>query len=241
MERRSSLRRAAIALGIGALSLTAFTLGVRAYTADEPSNPEVRHDRPVDVERRGNYTIHKDITATMFWVGEAADESNDFIHNRSSAWIEDWQSAYGGVDDPNNRCGHLPCTFVPQENPFYFALPYNDLDEHGKRKASAKRIPWYNEVIGDNPKSVIKNRWIKITFGDKTAYAQWEDIGPFEYDDFGYVFGTGRPESDRAGIDLSPATAIWLKLDGRGNVSWQFVKESDVPKGPWRETITRSN
>ena len=37
-------------------------------------------------------------------------------------------------------------------------------------------------------KSVIKNKWIKITANGKTAYAQWEDCGPFIYDDFNYVF-----------------------------------------------------
>ncbi len=180
---------------------------------------------------------HDNITATVFWVGEGADESNANIHNRSSAWVEDWVAAYGGVDDPENRCNMLPCGFAPQENPFYFALPYNDLDESCKAKPSQTEIPWYN---GPPPEghSIVKDRWARIEFAGKVAFAQWEDAGPFGEDDFDYVFRGEAPQSTRAGIDLSPATAEYLGIDGRDKVSWEFVDEADVPDGPWHQTIT---
>lgn len=184
-------------------------------------------------------TVRHNITATVFWVGEGADESNANIHNRSSAWVEDWVGTFGGVDDPDDRCGLLPCGFTPQENPFYFALPYNDLDESCQAKPTQAQIPWYEDTPPEGY-SIVKDRWAKISFAGKVAFAQWEDAGPFGEDDFGYVFGDTAPASDRAGIDLSPATAEYLGINGRDQVSWEFVDESDVPSGPWRQTITKT-
>lgn len=186
------------------------------------------------------YPTHPNITATVFWVGEEGDESNDFIQNRSSLWMDDWQSAYGGVDDPNDRCEYRPCAFTPKENPFYFALPYADTNEAGaKPKEQLKKIPWYS---GSFPESgtTLKNRWIKVERNGKTVYAQWEDVGPFGEDDINYVFGTANPKEKRAGIDLSPATASYLSIDGRATVSWQFVDDKQVPSGPWKSIITTS-
>lgn len=184
-------------------------------------------------------TAHNNITTTVFWVGEGADESNANIHNRSSTWVEDWVGAFGGIDDPENRCDLLPCDFTPKENPFYFALPYNDLDESCQTKPSQADIPWYN---GPPPEghSIVKDRWIKITFAGKVAYAQWADAGPFGEKDFDYVFRNAPPQSDRAGLDISPATAEYLGMDGRDQTSWEFVDEADVPDGPWRQIITKT-
>lgn len=238
-NRKYLANRVVLAIVIAGAAALALFVGFRSTSSDHPEvtlGQQSEKSEPQEV-----YPMHKNITATVFWVGEDADKSNAFIHNRSSAWIEDWVTAYGGVDDPSNRCEHLPCGFKPKENPFYFALPYNDLDDKGNRKPSAKKIPWYEDVISSNPTSVVKNRWISITFNGRVAYAQWEDTGPFEDNDFDYVFGKDRPRSRQAGLDLSPATTSWLGINGRANVSWQFVKKSDVPDGPWRKTITKSN
>jgi hypothetical protein len=43
-----------------------------------------------------------------------------------------------------------------------------------------------------------------------------------------------------AGIDLSPAVHDYLSLNGESKISWQFVKESDVPIGLWKDIITTS-
>jgi hypothetical protein len=48
-----------------------------------------------------------------------------------------WEGHFGGVDDPDRRDGYFLEGFVPKENPFYFALPYTDYDEHGRKKSSA--------------------------------------------------------------------------------------------------------
>jgi len=190
------------------------------------------------------FPLHKDINSTVFWVGEPADASNGYIQNSDSAWDISWKENFGGFDDPNNRNGYLP-PFQPLENPFYFALPFNDFTDEGEKKQDLSNyVPWAS--AGDDPvNSILKNRWIKIQQGEKTAYAQWEDSGPYVYDDWRYVFGSGseRPangENENAGLDVSPAVRDYLGLNGMGLVDWQFVDESQVPDGPWNKVITRS-
>ncbi|HZS73365.1 MAG TPA: polysaccharide deacetylase family protein, partial [Candidatus Nitrosotalea sp.] len=145
----------------------------------------------------GKYPWHQNIVTTYFWVGEPADADNSYNDNLSSAWDDNWTSRYGGVDDPNTRNGYLPSGFVPKENPFYFALPYNDFNDDGTRKDNAYDVVYWSseKKTWDDSESMVKNRWIEITKGDKTAYAQWEDSGPFVYDDSNYVFGNARPEN----------------------------------------------
>ena len=190
------------------------------------------------------YPLHKNIIATTFWIGESASGSNAFISNVASAWDDNWQVHYGGVDDPKNRDGFYPADFTPQENPFYFALPYNDFDANGNRKTDVNKIIyWANDFSWDASQSMLKNQWIKITHNGISAYAQWEDVGPFGEDDSSYVFGAKLPQSqsnNNAGLDLSPAIQTFLNLSGEGSVDWQFVKEADVPAGPWKDIITTS-
>jgi hypothetical protein len=217
-------------------------------TDDKPASQTatVQDSKKGSPDSRSGSMVHHGIIATVFWVGEAGTEDNDFIQNRSSAWQDDWMGHFGGEDYPDNRCGNYPCGFTPKENPFYFALPFNDIQENGRPKGNSvlSRITWY----AGQPKpgtTLIKNRWVEVTneVTGKTVYLQWEDVGPFGEDDVNYVFGTSRPAERRAGIDLSPAGATYLGFggsDGRGQVSWHFVDESQVPAGPWKEVITTS-
>lgn len=227
-------------IGAGVLVAASAYIVVETSGGESYKNAAERENEsiPTDAE---NYPMHENIITTVFWVGEAGDvTTNDNIHNKSSVWVEDWDKAFGGIDDPNDRCGYKPCGFEPKENPFYFALPFNDYDENGLKPISELNvIPWFDGQLKDG-ESVIKNRWIKITYQGKVVYAQWEDAGPFGEDDADYVFGDDRPSEPRAGLDVSPAVADFLRLDGRGNTSWQFIEEIDVPDGPWREIITTS-
>lgn len=204
--------------------------------------PPTHYKRETD-EKTVSNAVHKKAVTTYFWVGEKPDESNSFISNSKSAWDEAWLSHYGGVDDPEKRCGFKPCGFVPKENPFYFALPYNDLDDLGERKLSAKNIPWYSHEKDSGKISLLKNRWIEIEHKGKTCYAQWEDVGPLETDDFEYVFGNnGTPRNTfgmKAGLDVSPAGRDCLELTGNGEVLWRFVEAQEVPQGAWKEIVTR--
>jgi hypothetical protein len=190
------------------------------------------------------YPLHTNITATLFWAGEEADKDNKDISNLPSAWDEKWSGHYGGVDDPKKRNGYLPAKFTPKENPFYFALPYNDFTKNGKRKQEvATLVPWAKDAAWGKNESVLKNHWVKVSKGDKVVYAQWEDVGPFNEDDTAYVFGGAQPKSKtnkHAGIDLSPAVNDYLGLKDIDTVDWQFVDAKDVPDGPWKEIVTTS-
>lgn len=183
----------------------------------------------------------KEVTATVFWIGEGPSPDNGNIPNRASVWCDDWESAFGGVDDPTQRNGYLPAGFLPKENPFYFALPYSDFF-HGKRKANVDRIPWVADSEAPRPRpreSVVKNRWIKVTYSGRIVYGQWQDAGPLGEDDVEYVFGSANPKR-AVGLDMSPAMADYLQFPGKAKASWEFVDELNVPNGPWRQIITRS-
>jgi hypothetical protein len=187
------------------------------------------------------YPLHTQVTTTVFWVGESAGPGN--IANAQSAWDERWQEHFGGVDDPHRRRGSRPAGFVPRENPFYFALPYNDL-AGGRRKADAAAVvPWASGRTWGLGESMCKNRWVRITRGSRSCYAQWEDVGPFRTDDAAYVFGSAAPQNPRnqqAGLDVSPAVREHLALGGMDKVDWQFVEAGSVPDGPWKEIVTTS-
>lgn len=181
----------------------------------------------------------KSVTTTVFWVGETAGEENGFIANHASAWDEDWRQSYGDIDSETEREGYMPASFQPKENPFYFALPYNDIAPDGTRKPSASSCPNKSDL----PHSWCKNSWIMIKAHGKVTYAQWEDVGPYEDDDATYVFGNKPPKNQigaKAGLDVSPAVRDYLKLKDVDTTQWQFITYSQIPDGPWKRTITSS-
>lgn len=201
-----------------------------AQSQSRPQNPS------------GDFPDHTKITTTVFWVGEPGDADNGNIPNKGSAWDAQWQAHYGGVDDPVHRSTYRPAGFTPSENPFYVALPYNDFDASGHRKATAGACQRLL-VHPDEHYSYCKNVWLAVRNGDKTVYAQWEDVGPFIEDDPSYVFGNAAPRNTTgagAGLDVSPAVRDYLGLNDVDKTSWQFVNPLDVPEGPWKTTITTS-
>jgi hypothetical protein len=178
------------------------------------------------------------IVTTVFWVGEQAGGNNP-VPNFRSSWDLNWQSNYGGFDTPekSERRNYIPVNFVPRQNPFYFALPYNDVS-HGQFKPEAPLvIPWFKQAYMGQGQSVCWHHWIAIRKGNRTCYAQWEDCGPFRTDHFQYVFGNERPKPNLnhgAGLDVSPAVRDYLGLQPTDVTDWQFVNTQDVPAGPWR-------
>ncbi len=189
--------------------------------------------------------IHRNIITTIFWIGEDASEDNGNIPNQASAWDDMWMTNYGGVDTPDKRNGYYPKDFIPKENPFYVALPYNDFDDNGEKKPNlSSYIPWVKQKDTKSTKSVCKNRWVMITKNGKSVFAQWEDVGPFGEDDVAYVFGDAKPKNsinNHAGLDVSPAVRDYLGLKDIDKTTWQFVDEKDVPDGPWKEIVTDKN
>ena len=81
----------------------------------------------------------RNVTATVFWVGELPTENNP-TPNVKSAWDQNWQANFGGYDEPDRRNGYLPADFTPSLNPFYVALPYNDVAKGGVHQASDRPV-----------------------------------------------------------------------------------------------------
>lgn len=204
------------------------------------------------------YPVHRGITATVFWIGEPKGNGSS-ENNALSAWDDRWLEHYGGIDSPGRRSarnGYFPTAFRPRENPFYLDLPYNDFDDKGvPRPDRLKVVPWAPALKpqlavfaqSEAPFSLLKNRWVKLRRGSRVCYAQWEDSGPYVYDDSRYVFGsaTAKPASrraNRAGLDVSPAVRDCLAFRGLNNadnrVDWQFVDAAQVPPGPWKRVVT---
>jgi hypothetical protein len=209
---------------------------VFAYDAMQ-SKPAIRAE---PVSFHSSYPWRIDISTTVFWVGEPASfKSPD---NRRSAWDRDWMVDYGGTDTPliSSREHFRPIAFVPRQNPFYVALPYNDQCHQcpgGIRPEASKVIPWFDPVVAAQGKSNLKGRWLAIRKAGLTCFAQWEDVGPFQIDHWEYVFGNERPRPNRnqdAGLDVSPAVRDYLGLNGIDVTDWRFVEQGEVPDGPWK-------
>ena len=187
----------------------------------------------------GRFPWKTNIVTTVFWVGETPTVNNP-VPNRSSSWDINWMSNFGGYDtpDPSQRRGYIPARFTPRLNPFYIALPYNDV-ERGHHKPEARSvIPWFREAFERDGKSVCENRWVAVrTRAGKICYAQWSDCGPFRTDHWQYVFGDERPKPNLnrgAGLDVSPAVRDYLGLNASWDVTdWKFVDFREVPHGPW--------
>lgn len=96
---------------------------------------------------------------------------------------------------------------MPRENHFYLDLPYDDINV--AKDERCKIIPWANDPgykgnCTNSKFSYMKNRWVKLTKGDKVCYGQIQDAGPADdenpkgqsrskgkllYRDAPYVFG----------------------------------------------------
>jgi hypothetical protein len=188
-------------------------------------------------EVEGRYPWKRSIVTTVFWIGEDATANNP-VPNHSSSWDKDWAKSYGGFDDPNRsrRSGYVPVKFIPRQNPFYCALPYNDKAATGHRPEAPHVVPWFKEAYQGPAVSTCKGRWVEIRRGDRVVYAQWEDAGPFRTDHWQYVFGDERPKPNLnkgAGLDVSPAVRDYLGLQETDVTDWKFVEFSEVPRGPW--------
>jgi hypothetical protein len=211
-------------------------------TGSQPTEPV----RPVQSSQRILYPWKQFITCTIFWIGETPTDRNPTPNNKSS-WDQAWQANFGGFDDPDpaNRIANFstgdfrPKNFIPKLNPFYIALPYNDVQSWRAHKPEASKvIPWFARMRPEPGETVCKGRWIQIYRGGRSCYGQWEDCGPWETDDWEFVFGNKPPKTSQngaAGIDLSPAIRDYLGLKSGDKVHWRFVEAGQVPYGPWKK------
>jgi hypothetical protein len=192
---------------------------------------------PWSVDR---YTWHYQTRATVFWVGEKPTARNP-VSNVASSWDPNWETNFGGYDHPFKRDGYQPAGFTPLMNPFYIALPYNDVMKGGEHRPEASEvIPWFWRDYRGPGISVCEDRWVAVHHQGRVCYAQWKDVGPFAVDDWRYVFQGERPRpnpNQNAGIDISPAVRDFLQLGGNADVDWRFVEEVEIPRGPWGRWI----
>jgi hypothetical protein len=147
--------------------------------------------------RAGNSRRHpwkNNIVTTVFWVGEQPTQNNP-VPNCKSSWDVNWAKNFGGYDnpDPRARRGYIPARFIPRQNPFYIALPYNDVTKGSTKPEAPRVIPWFRESFVKAGRTVLKGRWVVIRHRGREAYGQWEDCGPFRTDHWQYVFGNQRP------------------------------------------------
>ena len=185
-----------------------------------------------------NQTWRRGITATVFWIGEEASERNPTA-NHASVWDPNWETNYGGIDHPGSRNGYLPLAFQPRLNPFYIALPFNDLGfSFSPDNQRSEIFPWHWTAPQESGSSICKGQWLAIHYRGKVCYAQWQDSGPFHNDDWKYVFGGESPKPNpngHAGIEVSPAVRDFLVIRSGYRVSWKFAKQKDIPTGPWNQ------
>ena len=153
-----------------------------------------------------------------------------------------WKENFGGVDSPVYRKGYFPARFRPKQNPFYVALPFNDI-KNPDFVEICPLLQFFKIKKAPRIHSVCKNRWIEITYNGKACYAQWQDVGPVFINDYEYVFKGQEPKAhrqDMAGLDVSPAIRDYLLLRGFDRTSWRFVPDPEVPEGPWNKVVTHS-
>jgi hypothetical protein len=178
------------------------------------------------------------IVTTIFWIGSAGNSKEP---KGASAWDPKWQANYGGFDDPNpeKRRDFIPRQFTPRLNPFYIALPYNDVAKNTTKPEAKVVIPWFKEAFVGEGKSVCRDRWVLIrNSAGKICYAQWADCGPYGTDHWQYVFGNEKPRPNAnggAGLNVSPAVRDYLQLLSTDVTDWKFVDVASVPLGPWAQ------
>lgn len=119
-------------------------------------------------------------------------------------------SVFGGEDDYNVSA--YDENKVLNDTDFYIALP--------------------DRFEGERPKVIVLNQETGMF-----AIASIEDVGPWNTDDPYWQTGT-RPqaesgtdmsgrETNNAGIDLSPALASEIGVDGMGQVDWDFFDDNE--------------
>ena len=195
----------------------------KAPTSDELSSSN-SHIKFTDVRKTfpQEYPWKTNIVTTVFWIGE---------HPAATSWDPNPIRHNNGPDDEYDMSGYAAASHASTLNPFYVALPFNDLTYP---VLTAKWIPKGWIKPNDDPHvSICKGRWIEIKNSrGRSCFAQWEDVGPIMTDDAPYVFGAKKPVAHR-GLNVSPAVAKYLGFDGAGITSWRFVDNQDVQPGMW--------
>lgn len=190
------------------------------------------NDYPTRKHATQSYPWKAHIVTTVFWIGEGATPMSSMT-NLQSAWDGNWVHNNGGADDQYALSGYASSEHASTLNPFYVALPFNDLAYPDKTNRWLPQNWSRPSRRGEKMVSACQHRWIEIkNLAGRVCFAQWEDVGPVVTDDAEYVFGTSRPSASR-GLDVSPAVAKFLGLGSTAYTSWRFVDDEDVQPGMW--------
>lgn len=220
-------------------SLTSKPLSpITSITPSVPMTGSSTFSMPKSNSVSSRYPWKTSIVTTVFWIGEPVGGRN-YTPNVASSWDPIWTRNYGGYDNPKPeaRRNFIPANFIPRQNPFYVALPYNDVTRGTTKPEARVVIPWFRDAYRKEGQSVCRDRWVAVrSRSGRVAYAQWSDCGPFRTDHWQYVFGMERPKpnlNQGAGLDVSPAMRDYLGLQSTDVTDWKFVEAKDVPSGPW--------
>ncbi len=209
------------------IGIVSATLSFPAHAGETNTAPAKPDSTIAVLKQRIPKVIHpwktKILTSTFFM----SDNSNqsDNVWSRTG-------KVKNGVSENSKSNSSYSYSRTPA-NPYYIALPFNDLAHPEEAK---KWVPpaWTRSSKDGKPISSCKGRWVQIkNVQGRSCYAQWEDVGPIGDSDAGYVFGSNRPEGAGPGLDVSPAVAHYLNLEENSTVAWRFVAEEEVRPGEW--------
>jgi len=113
--------------------------------------------------------LETNVAATPFWVGEE-HVTRKTLTQYASPWEKYWLKSFGGVDGPEPTASgnNISISFVPHQNTFYYALPYNDV-EQGQFKSEEPNVVPSKEIQGE-PGRVIARQQPEETIRKRPAY-----------------------------------------------------------------------
>ena len=211
--------------GVEAATATTSTPTVNPALA-QASDAVRATDLPLKSEKHTAYPWKTNIITTVFWM---SDDAPGFSLEKKAPHLNK-----GNSDDLDNSSGYASAKHASTRNPFYVALPFNDLAYPEK---AHQWVPagWLKPAHDGKPVSACLDRWVEIkSRTGRVCFAQWRDVGPDRADHAEYVFGSERPDTgNRAGLDVSPAVAKYLGVNKETITSWRFADDDDVLPGMW--------
>ncbi len=142
-----------------------------------------------------------------------------------------YQDEAGQHPDVVANLGLPPAIAAPHLNTGIIATVFGGASDIETSAYTGHRID--DTIIGVALPAHLPNAKVRVHNGNKSVIADVVDIGPWNTND-PYWEAHNRPQAEsgtdmhgrhtnKAGIDLTPATARALGIDGKGIVDWEFV------------------
>jgi TonB family protein len=154
--KKNGMAQAAVAQASAAPTVLSQT-GIVATSSPEtgasvpPSFFGTSSNPPMTGVSADGFPLEANVTTTPFWVGDG-QVTGKTLTQYASAWEKHWLKIFGGGDDPERtaRGNYIPISFVPHQNTFYYALPYNDV-EQGHFKPEEPNVVLLSKQIQGEP------------------------------------------------------------------------------------------